>query len=320
MILLGLISVSGCHDPLSGGAFSRTFWNPFGVEPLFGLGVKPIRIGVVPETNTMLDVRTWWDVRERTPWTLLQRELARHTGRPVQIEQLQPFQVAAHLESGRLDFALFTTEQCHALMKKGKICHVIAQAKTTDRTGLIVASASSDIASMKEIAGRRFAFGPPGDPVLHYAASAALEAVGVSNEAIKREIVPLNSLQYHINSQEIAKEVVYGTTKAGVIERSEYQEYPQTGGRFLPLRFSKDQFRILGETTPVMLGPVVASNHADPELVESVRSFLISVDARRPQVAWSLGIAGFTGTEPSAKKVSAVSRQPSSIIWKWPSR
>jgi len=272
--------------------------------------MKPIRIGVVPETSENLDMIAWWDLRQRTPWTELQSALALTMKRPVQIEQHDLSQVAAHLEYGNLDFALLTDAQCDELTKQFKACVVIAKAKTLKRKGVIVAAASSDIKTIGEIAGQRFAFGPPGDPVLHYAAMATLHAAGISTDKIRREIIPYDSLQYHMNSREVAKEIVYGTSKVGVIDRTMYDQLPNTGGGWIPLRFSKDQFRVLGETSPVQLGPVVASAKTDPKLVQSVKSFLLNVEERSPQVATSLGVAGFTGvdaddTTRAAKPASA---------------
>jgi len=214
----------------------------------------------------------------------------------VQVVQLQPFQISPHLESGWLAFALLSDEQCEAVTKENLQCHAIARASAIERTGLIVAKADSDIQSIGDLAGQRFAFGPHSDPVLHYAAAAALRAEGVSIDKIQREVLPVvNTLQYHISSAEAAKEVAYGTTPAGVIDQAEYEAYPETGGRLFPLKFSKDQFRVLGRTKPVEVGPFVASAKADEALVESVREFLLSAGAKRPNVTTSLGIAAFTG-------------------------
>ncbi len=298
-------ATSGCASTEPQRSFSWSVWDPFHIAPAFGWGMEPIRIGVVPETDEVLDMRTWWDLRERTPWTELQSALAQKLRRPVQIEQHDLSQVAAHLEYGNLDFALLTDQQCDELMKGEKTCVVIARSKTLKRKGIIVAAASSDIKTIGDIAGKRFAFGPPGDPVLHYAALAALHAAGVPTNKIRREIIPYDSLQYHMNSREVAKEIVYGTSHVGVIDREMYNQLPDTGGGWIPLRFSKDQFRVLGEASPVQPGPVVASTKSDPKLVQSVTSFLLNVEEQSPQVATSLGVAGFTGVDPANTSDSA---------------
>jgi len=298
LLLLALLACPACQQSSPGSTFSTHIWDPFGLMPRLGLEGEPVRVAFIATTNAVLDMRTWWDVRERTPWTGFQRELAGHLGRPVMVEQLQPFQVAVHLEAGRIDFALLTDAQLEEIRKQGDFCRPIARAVNLDRVGLIVASAKSDVSSLADIKGRRFAFGPPGDAVLHYGATAALASAGVTYNSIQRELIPLNSLQFHISSFEVAKEVAYGLTSVGVIDKAEYDSYPDAGGRIFPTSYSKDQFRVLGQTAAVTLGPVVVSNKTDPALADSVKAFLLSVEKDRPAVATALGIQGFTA-EPS---------------------
>lgn len=293
-VAIGFLFGAGCAS--GGSNFSESIWNPFGLKLPFAADEEPIRIGVVSSDRGMLDIRSWWNLDARTPWSGLQEELAKHTGRPVQVMQLQLFQISPHLESGWLNFALLTDEQCAQVTKENGQCHAIARASALKRTGLIVVKAESDIQAIGDLVDKRFAFGPKGDPVLHYGAAAALNKGGVSIDKIKREVLPvINTLQYHINSDEAAKEVAFGTTPAGVIDKADYDGFAETGGRLFPLKFSKDQFRVLGATTPVKVGPFVASVKADEALVKSVREFLLSAGTKRPNVTTSLGIAGFTG-------------------------
>lgn len=294
MFTLVALACASCQQTTPGSTFSTHVWDPLGLMPRLGIAGEPVRVAIIPAANAVLDMRTWWDVRERTPWTDFQTKLANHLGRPVMVEQLKPFQVALHLESGGIDFALLTDAQLEEVIKEGGVCNIIARAVRLDRVGLIVASAKSDIQAVADITGRRFAFGAPSDPVLHYGATAALAAQGVPRDAIQRELVPIHSLQYHISSFEVAKEVVYGTTPVGVIDKADYDAYPETGGRIFPLSFSKDQFRVLAQTEPVTLGPVVASHAVDPKLAGALREFLASVESKHAAVARSLGIRGFS--------------------------
>lgn len=291
--LVALAAVCGCKSDSTQTAFSQSVWDPFGLVRVFSPEQEPIRIAVVTDGRTAWDVSAWWDLRSRTPWTDLSRELARHTGRPVQIEPMKLFQVAAHLDSGYVDFALLSDTQIEAMKNFHDQFDVIARADMTDRTGLIVTKANSDIHSIADIAGHRFAFGPRGDPVLHYGAAAKLESSGVSLDKVQRELLPFNALQYHVNSLEVAKEVAYGTTGVGVIARSDYEKFAETGGHLLPLSFSKDQFRVLGETSPLDFGPFVASRRTDPEIVRSVTDFLVDAATEQPQVTRSLGVTAF---------------------------
>jgi ABC-type phosphate/phosphonate transport system substrate-binding protein len=299
-----LATVAGCQ----GDFFSQTLWNPFDLKSPFAVDQKPIRIGVVSDGNGIWNIRAWWDLRDATPWTDFRVALSDATGRPVQVEQLKAFQVALQLEGGRLDFALLSDEQFAEVAEQIDRCEVVARAVVIDRVGLIVAKASSDVQSMEQVAGHRFSFGPRGDPVLHYATAAALEAAGVTVDAIQRELVPLHSLQYHLSAFESAKEIAYGTTDVGVIDQAEYESYPETGGTLIPVSFAKDQFRILGHTSPLDLGPFVAAPDADPKMTRAVRKFLLSTGDQRTCVTGSIGVASFVGVEDSQAMTGQVRR------------
>ena len=130
---------------------------------------------------------------------------------------------------------------------------------------MVVARASSSIKQTADLEGRRFAFGPKNDPVLHQAAADVLAEAGVAVSALKT-LIP-GQLQFHISSREAAKEVAYGITgtEAGIIEAGEFDDYPETGGRWIPFleTFSKDQFRVLGRTPATRVetmgeGPLIA--------------------------------------------------------------
>ena len=162
-----------------------------------------------------------------------------------------------------------------------------------------MARAGSDIKTLDDLKGRRFAFGPRGDVVLDKAALEFLESSGVPKSEL-RSLLP-GQRQHHLNSHEVANEVAYVIgTDAGVIEADEFDNYPETGGRWLPLAatFSRDQFRELGRTKPIRTaalaaGPVVAGAHADEELIQKTQAFLLSAHSDRPKVTRSLGFARF---------------------------
>ncbi len=262
---------------------------------------QPIRIGIVHRSAGVFDPTTWDQKGMGSPWNPLRIELERVLNKPVQIEDLKLFQLAAHLQSGRLDFAFFSADDYTELKKEfGQVGKVLAISKVSKRQGLIVARADSDVRSIEDIRGRRFAFGPRGDRVLFDAALAALEASGVKPEEIKKEILPIpNSYQYHISSAEAAFEVVYGLgTEVGVIDAADYEEYPDSGGSFLLRSFGKDNFRILVRTKEISEetiaeGPFLASAEADPEDVKRVVEFLLARTAKQKRVFAAMGLSGF---------------------------
>jgi ABC-type phosphate/phosphonate transport system substrate-binding protein len=308
LALLGFALAGGCFE----ATFSESIWDPAHLQPLY-FGKDPVRIGLVQADgeDSLLNAVAWLQMK-RPPWYALQRELSNELKRPVVVQTLKPFQVAAHLASGRIQIGMLPAADYLELIKDeelaegGTLGEVLALSEAGERRGLVVASAKSGIQSVADIKGRRFAFGPKGDPVLHEAALACLEREGLAVDDIAREIVPIpGSLQFHISSAEAAKEVVYGfgvgkeRTEAGVIEEWDYEDFPETGGRLLPLiRFSKDQFRVLARTDPVATriladGPVLASPDADPDLAATVRNFLLAAADKHQGALRDLGVKRF---------------------------
>lgn len=308
LALMGLVLVAGCYE----ATFSKSIWDPTHLQPLYW-GQDPVRIGLVQADGDegLLNAVAWLKMK-RPPWQNLQRELSRKLKRPVVVQALKPFQVAAHLASGRIQFGMLPAADYIELVKDeglaegGTLGQVLALSESGERRGLIVAAANSDIRSVADLKGRRFAFGPKGDPVLDEAALACLEREGLTVDDIAKEIVPIpGALQFHINAAEAAKEIVYGfgvgkqRTEAGVIEEWDYEDFPETGGRLLPLiRFSKDEFRVLAQTDPVPTrtladGPVLASADADPDLAAAVRDFLLAADDEHKDALRDLGVRRF---------------------------
>ncbi|HUU94505.1 MAG TPA: PhnD/SsuA/transferrin family substrate-binding protein [Phycisphaerae bacterium] len=291
--LLLAVLVAGCGRS---ELFSESVWDPFGLTRAFGPHAEPVRIGLSYEQAGVFDVRRWG---KQAPWDTLVRKLSAELGRPVEIENLEPFQIEFHLrETGRLQFALVTAADYLEMSASGPVGEVLAISETRTRQGVIVAGAKSDIGGIKELRGRRFAFGPRGDAVLHDATLLTLADAGVARSDLAT-LIP-GVLQFHISSREAAKEVAYGLTGAGVIEAEEFDAYPATGGRWVPFAetFSKDQFRELGRTPAIREqtmgeGPFVAGPHTDRELAERVRAFLLAAKRDNPQVVRSLGFGRF---------------------------
>jgi hypothetical protein len=183
----------------------------------------------------------------------------------------------------------------------------VAFSEPARRQGLIVCRTTADIKSLQDIKGRRFSFGPPGDPVLDAAAKETLIEAGVPLDELIREWLALDaqtgvtvySQQYHISSRESAFSIVYGLlTEVGVIEAAEYEAYPETGGSLLLRQFAKEDFRVLGRTRVVRMdslpeGPLLAASDADPQLVENMVAFLLSINATDRGVLLAAGLGGF---------------------------
>jgi hypothetical protein len=102
IMLFGVVTGWGCQQ----NSFSSTLWNPLGLELPFTLVAKPIRVGVVAQKKGLLAPENWLPVRPAPPYAGLREALAKYLGCGVQVEEFQPFQIAAHLQSGRLQYAL----------------------------------------------------------------------------------------------------------------------------------------------------------------------------------------------------------------------
>ena len=173
VLLAGMLLavVAGCGGQKK---FTATILNPLNLELPFLPYQKPVRVGIVYQNKGIFDPATWDVANIGSPWTPLQTRMQRKLGVPVQFVALEPFQVAAHLQSGRLQFAFLGANEYVALRDEfGPLGQVLAVSHVRERQGLIVTKASSDVRSLADLAGKRFAFGPMNDPVLDVAAKRA---------------------------------------------------------------------------------------------------------------------------------------------------
>lgn len=276
------------------------------VDPLgvFFSQEEPVRIGI-NRVHLPLSPLAW-----HPPWWPLQEALTREVGRPVQFESLQPFQIKAHLRDGRLSFALVTATDYAEIAEGGipkLLCVAVHSAGRSERVGLIVVAANSDVKSVADLKGKRFAFGPRRHPVLHVAAVDALAQGGVSVADLRKELLPLpGSLQFHLNGPEAAKAIVYEFgIEAGVIDELAYEQWPATGGTLLPLSFSRDQVRVLARTAAVPEDAVLVAPDCDPDLAAKVKRFLEAGANDVPAVLEPLGIAKFVPGQAAAHQAFA---------------
>lgn len=292
--LLLMIAATGCSQKTE-QPFS--ILDPLGLgRAIFGLGVEPVRVGI-----TMVHASQG----SEAPWAPIQRQMQWSLNRPVQFESLRPFQIKAHLGSGRIQFAMVRAGEQKEILDEPGVGSIIAEPEfeewaNRDRALLIV-SADSNIRSIEQLKGKRIAFGPIGDRVTHLAALEMLEANGIPRDSIPRELLPIPGMfKHHISSFETAIAAIYERVlglEAGFVHKRDYEKWPETGGSLLLLSVSKDQLVILGETEPVPSlpeGPVLASAKADEELVEHVTRFLTVDLPRNKKLCSRLGLRRYT--------------------------
>lgn len=295
LLLAGLM---GCQTSRAG----FHLWNPLGLKLPFSPKERPVRIAVAAAREGMFAPENWARTFQ-TPWSPLCEELSRQLDKPVQIEPMPSDQIAYHLQSGRFQFALVSKEEVPGMKERCPAIETLAEGETYQPRGVMVADASSPIRTFADLKGRRFAFGPLGSELLDVEAKKALKREGVSPDELRKEFFPVpGSFQYHINSAEVAKELVLGIqgADAGVIEEDFYVGLADKGGGFTwtGYRFAKEQFRILGYTDALdMKGlpgcTLVSTAGVDGEMRRRVAAFFIEVDQKKPEVIHKLGVARF---------------------------
>lgn len=257
------------------------------------LGRPPVRVGVARY--------------DRKPallffpqWSLLNDDLELYLNEPVAFQLMKPWQIAVHLGTGRLQFAMLSPGDYSAVadeMNHEILAVPVDQQGRTSRVGLIVVAADSPIHSLSELKGRRFHFLPGGN-VLNEAVLGCLLEAGVVATDLDKGILGLELDTHHISSAEVVKSVVLERNSAGVIEEADYEKWAESGGIvLLPIPLpAQDQVRIIGRTVRVPNGPFVVSNNTPPELKEKVREYLLKgVTKRVLQSRFVLGPMGYKG-------------------------
>ncbi len=310
-------AVLGCVTRGDAPPIDFRILDPFKLRnTIVGFGKPPVRVGV---THTMRV-----DPDAAAPSEDLQWAMQSALAHPVQFEVLQPFQIKAHLQSGRLQFAMIADEQQAEILDEPGVARVVAhpvfEPGANEKCGLLITAADSDITAIDQLKGRRIAFGRRGHPITHVAAMRFLEDHGVPMDSIPRQLVPLpGSLQHHISSPETAWSVVHESEKqfgalgvaAGFILKSDYDTWPETGGNYLLRQLAKSQVRVLGETPPIPDipdGPVLVSDQTDAELAGRFEKFLLEDLPRNRQVCKTIGLVRYERAD--AAPTTTTSAQP----------
>lgn len=279
--------LGGCNQPAQQGQGPVRFATTRGAAERMFMG------------NSLLDVF------ETAPFNVVQRGINKKLNRPTQFMLLNPEQIHAHLASGHVQFA-FVDEGDETVVMADGVATVVARPVFDPApptcTALFVVSPDSPIESLKDLAGKRVAFGPPNHPALHWGALAAIEAAGVKESELAHQIVPIpGSLQFHLNSVEAAKAALFKVeADVGVIDEADYLKWPETGGNVLAsalsISISRDQVKVIGKTDPIPLfpnGAVLASSKTDPALIALVRDYLVQTVPTDQRITKPLGLVKY---------------------------
>ncbi len=258
-------------------------------------GKQPVRIGVARIEFSSPPVM----LPRRAPFF---QELSSHIGQPVQPELMLPRQIRVHLglEANRVQFAMLSPADYAEVSRTDQhriIALPVNEHGKVYREGLIIVGRKSPIEELSQIRAKRFHFLPKGH-ALNDAARGTLLESELTAKDISQGFFGLDT--HHINSLEVAKSVVLENNAAGVIDKDDYESWPESGGSFMLLRPSKDQVRVLAETMRVYEGPVVAGMYTPEETVAQVEDFLFNKVKNKAIVLSVLGCMGFDRpVEPS---------------------
>ncbi len=306
-----LLAVIGCQQSeqrggpidLEGGL--QVIFKPMG--DLLGLP-DPVRVAItrdhLPSFSLLPDLSSperffRLGPLEQAPWMPLRQAMERQLKRPVHFTRSNYRGIRYHLSTGRIPFAMVSATEYAEITRRpvSQIVAVPVNVKgTTQHCGLIIVKKDSKIKSPADLKGKRFAFGPREDAILHRAALEALAKAGVTEKDIPKEIIP--PFGYHINSYEIAKGVLIEGVPAGVVDELDFESWPEKSNILSKLSICQDRFRVIGRTEPVLEGPIIASVKAEPELVEQMQDLLINQLKDDKSVLGKLHYARFTKADP----------------------
>lgn len=193
---------------------------------------KGIRVGMIPDAGA-----TQVSVEQKAP---LKNYLAKAMGQPVEL--IIPTNYNATVEAlgnGSLDFAYLgglTYVKAHALY--GVLPLVQRESDLTFHS-LFITQASSSIHSLKDLAGKSFAFGDINSTSGHLMPRQALQKAGIN---------PENDLKYRYTGSHpaTAKAVEAGVVDAGAVDESVYQAMVASG------KLDKSKVRVF-YTTPAFV-------------------------------------------------------------------
>jgi ABC-type phosphate/phosphonate transport system substrate-binding protein len=210
--------------------------------------------------------------------------------------------IGQQLDMGNVPFAVLTAEEYAEVEDPSKLTLLASGVNTlgkTSRQAHIVVRANSHVKTISDCAGKRFAFGAYKDPLTDIAARKALEQAGVPMKKILPEILPPPLAFEGRLYVSPAKSWFDLTVNAGVIDELDFNKMPETGGN--PITGpSKDQFKIVGETAEIPEIVVVAGPSADPQMTETLKSYLLNDAKANEKLCKDLNVTGFAPADRAA--------------------
>jgi len=233
-------------------------------------------------------------------------------GRPVRFNaQPNGRAIGQQLEQGSIAFAIMSAAEYSAAQDSSKL-NLLATAKnplgnTSRKAHIITRASDTRFKGISDCAGKRFAFGTYGDALTDTAAQKTLEANGVPAKKLLPELLlpPPLSMEGRLYATNAANAISLDlTVNAGVIDEVMFNRLPDTGGNPL-IGPSKDQFKIIGDTSAIPELAVVAGPSADAALTEKLTAYLLNEAKNNKDLCQQLGISGFGPADRAAYDAAA---------------
>lgn len=237
---------------------------------------------------------------EPAPWFPLQVAIRTQLGRPSRFVRSNYRSIRYHMGEGRFHFAMVSATEYAEITRRpvSRIVAVPVNVKgTQERCGLFIVRKESKFDKLTDLKGKQVEFGPKGDAVCHWAAVEKLKEVGLTEDDLKKSLLP--PYNFHINSFEVAKAVLNEGADAGVVDELEFESWPEKSTILTRLSVCQDRFRIVGRTDPVPEGPFIASVKIEPELFEEMQDLLVNKLEGDEQVLSKLHIRKFVKADKS---------------------
>jgi hypothetical protein len=307
---LVIVAAVGCQSrqqaggPIDIGDGLQVVFKPMG--DLLGMP-EPIYLAItrdhLPNFSLVPDLSSldrFFGPLEPSPWFPLNAAMEKELKRDFRFTRSNYRSIGYHLGTGKMQFAMVSAPEYAEITRRpvSTIVAVPINVKgTSEHGGLIIVKKESKIQSLADLKGKRFAFGPREDAILHRAALATLAKAGIGEKDIPKEILP--PFGFYMNSFEIGKAVLVEVAPAGIVDELDFESWPEKSTILTQLSVCQDRYRIIGKTEPVLEGPIIASIKTDPELVASMRNLLVNKLKGDKSVLGKLHYSGYKAADQS---------------------
>lgn len=272
---------------------------------LVGLSEKPLVFTLVADERE-LDGSAGTLLDPYAPYKPLNQALGAAAKRNVVPNLNFLFQVPPNLDLGVTHIVVASSLQYAQIERLGDypaVAMAVDAAGRTARPGVLLVKADSAIEQVRNLKGKRVAFGPANQARTHHAGLLLLDKHGVKKSDLKLELLPLpGSLLAVTDPAARLKLVEKGEADAAFVDLAVWEKWTAESAAEAD-RARAAGCRQLDRTIPLPIQVVVRSPHLDPELAARVQSFLTTVHETNPEALKPLGFKAFAMPNAAELKV-----------------